>query len=113
LAANDYRQAIPRFAADNAAHNAELVKSIQVIADNHGVTTGQVALAWLVGQREARDLTVVPIPGTTNPRRLTENAAAATVRLSAADMAALDPIAAHVLGEGRPPLPPGIVNAAK
>jgi aryl-alcohol dehydrogenase-like predicted oxidoreductase len=62
LGADDYRQAIPRFAAQNAEHNADLLKPIQQIAEAHGATTGQVALAWLIQQSDARGLAVVPIP---------------------------------------------------
>jgi len=48
------------------------------IADAHGATTGQVALAWLL----ARSPVMLPIPGTGSPEHLEENVAAAGIELS-------------------------------
>jgi aryl-alcohol dehydrogenase-like predicted oxidoreductase len=56
------------------------------MADGLGITPAQLALAWV----QAKGEDIVPIPGTKSPRRLEENAAAVDVRLSAADIAALD-----------------------
>jgi aryl-alcohol dehydrogenase-like predicted oxidoreductase len=49
------------------------------------VTPAQVALAWVLAQGP----NVIPIPGTKRVERLDENAAAADLELSAADLAAL------------------------
>jgi aryl-alcohol dehydrogenase-like predicted oxidoreductase len=51
-----------------------------------GATPAQLALAWLLDQGED----VVPIPGTRRPGRLEENAAAAEIGLTDAQLAALD-----------------------
>ena len=56
------------------------------IAERIGATPAQVALAWVMAQREY----VVPIPGTKTPKYLADNAGAAGVELSAADLAELD-----------------------
>jgi aryl-alcohol dehydrogenase-like predicted oxidoreductase len=93
LAADDYRQVIPRFAAQKAEHNADLLKPIQQIAEAYGATTGQVALASLIQQSTARGLAVVPIPGTKHQTRLKENAAAVDIHLTEDDLAAVEPIA--------------------
>jgi aryl-alcohol dehydrogenase-like predicted oxidoreductase len=53
-----------------------------------------VALAWVLAQGD----NVIPIPGTKTPKYLTENAAAAAVELSAANLAELDAIPAPVGG---------------
>jgi len=50
------------------------------------VTPGQIALAWLL--HKGPD--IVPIPGTKRRKYLEENVAAAEVRLTASEMAALD-----------------------
>ena len=57
-------------------------------------------------QSEVRGTAVVPIPGTKRAARLEENAAAADIQLSAADLAAPETIAAQVSGAARPELPP-------
>lgn len=55
------------------------------VADKRGATPAQVCLAWLLQRSPA----VLPIPGTGNQAHLEENAAAAKLELSAADLAAL------------------------
>ena len=78
----DLRAQIPRFAPDALARNLALVDEVRRVAEDRGATPGQVALAWLLAQRPW----IVPIPGTTKPHRLAENAAAADVVLTAADV---------------------------
>jgi aryl-alcohol dehydrogenase-like predicted oxidoreductase len=74
----DWRRNHPRFQAQNMAHNSELVETVKRIAESHGVTAAQVALAWLLGQGSD----IVPIPGTKRISYLEENAAAANVKLT-------------------------------
>ena len=102
LGAGDFRQYQPRFTGDNAAHNAALLAPVQKIAAAHGVTPAQVALAWVQQQAEVHGLTVVPIPGTRKRSRLEENVAATALRLGADELAALEPIAAQVVGDRYP-----------
>lgn len=108
LPPDDFRQAIPRFRGESATHNVGLLKPIQQIAANHGATTGQVALAWLIHQSRAHGTTVVPIPGTKRATRVEENAGAVRIQLTAEDLAALDPIAGQVSGAALPDLPPDL-----
>ncbi|MBW8374616.1 aldo/keto reductase [Stenotrophomonas sp.] len=93
LAADDFRNSVPRFAAEARQANQALVNRISAIAADKGATPAQIALAWLL----ARKPWIVPIPGTTKLHRLTENLGAAAVVLSEADLqqigAALDSIA--------------------
>ena len=51
---------------------------LEEVAAGRGVTTAQLALAWLLAQGEH----VVPIPGTKRRTYLEQNVAAARVRLS-------------------------------
>lgn len=86
LAEGDLRRELPRFAADNLAANLALVGEIRDIAEGHGATAGQVALAWLLAQ----GADVVPIPGTKRRSYLEANAGAAWVELGADDLTRLD-----------------------
>ena len=83
LAETDTRRRHPRFAGDNLAHNLDLVRRIEAIAQRKGCTPGQLALAWLLAQ----DPSLIPIPGTKRKERLHENLGALDVVLSAADVA--------------------------
>jgi aryl-alcohol dehydrogenase-like predicted oxidoreductase len=56
------------------------------IADRHGASPWQVALAWLL----ARSPAMLVIPGTGSTSHLEDNVAAARVGLGADDIAALD-----------------------
>jgi aryl-alcohol dehydrogenase-like predicted oxidoreductase len=95
LPAGDYRHSDPRFNAENAARNAASVALIKTIADKHGATPAQIALAWVLAQGQD----VVPIPGTKRVRYLEQNAAARDVRLAPGDVAALDGIATQTAGQ--------------
>jgi aryl-alcohol dehydrogenase-like predicted oxidoreductase len=93
FAADDFRNSVPRFAAEARQANQVLVDRITAIAGAKGATPAQVALAWLL----ARKPWIVPIPGTTKLHRLQENLGAAALQLSADDLqqigVALDSIA--------------------
>ncbi|WP_141984126.1 aldo/keto reductase [Saccharothrix saharensis] len=82
FAAGDFRLVgQPRFAEENLARNLALVESLREVAREHDVTPGQIALAW-VHHRGA-----VPIPGTKRVKYLEENAAAADLELTEAQLA--------------------------
>ncbi|MFC7328277.1 aldo/keto reductase [Marinactinospora rubrisoli] len=92
FASGDIRGTIPRFSSENRAANLELVAHVTRLAEAKGATPGQIALAWLLAQHPW----IVPIPGTRRRGRLTENAAATRVALSADERADLDSLAARV-----------------
>ena len=98
LTADDVRLRFPQLAGDNARHNAELLEPIRTIAANHGVTSAQVALAWVHARQQVHNLTVVPIPGTRRRSRLDENLAAVDLQLSHGDLDELGRISAKVAG---------------
>ena len=80
---NDTRSArFPRFAEENFRKNLELADKVREVADDRGVTSGQLALAWLLAQGED----IVPIPGTKRRKYLEENAGAADVTLAKEDL---------------------------
>jgi aryl-alcohol dehydrogenase-like predicted oxidoreductase len=87
LSANDSRTTrMPRFAGENFDKNQVLVERVRAIAERKGVKAGQLALAWVFAKGE--DL--VPIPGTKRRKFLEENAAAADIKLTAAEVAELE-----------------------
>lgn len=77
FAANDFRNSVPRFAAQARQANQALVTLLGNLAAARGVTSAQIALAWLLAQKPW----IVPIPGTTRLHRLRENLGAANVVL--------------------------------
>ncbi|TBW33774.1 aldo/keto reductase [Siculibacillus lacustris] len=86
LAEGDFRRRLPRFQEAALAANARFVAVLEEIAESHGATKAQLALAWVLAKGDD----IVPIPGTRRIDRLEENAAAASVLLSAADVAAIE-----------------------
>ncbi|MEV7600913.1 aldo/keto reductase [Kitasatospora sp. NPDC089797] len=90
LPEDDFRRRLPRFQQDALKANLELVGRVRGIAERIGATPAQVALAWVLAQGRY----VFPIPGTKTPRYLVDNAGAAAVELSAADLAELDALPA-------------------
>jgi aryl-alcohol dehydrogenase-like predicted oxidoreductase len=86
LAADDARRRMPRFAAENLPKNLELVGALRRLAAAEQCTPAQLALAWLL----SRGPEIVPIPGTSHPERLAENAAAADLCPAPETLAALE-----------------------
>lgn len=80
---SDFRNTVPRFAAEARQANAKLVEAVTAIATAKGATPAQIALAWLLAQRPW----IAPIPGTTKLHRLDENLGALDVDLTEADLA--------------------------
>ncbi|MDQ0580760.1 aldo/keto reductase [Streptomyces rishiriensis] len=102
LTADDFRRQQPRFTGDNAAANGALLDPVRAIAEAHGATPAQIALAWVQQQSRVHGLSVVPIPGTRKPTRVEENAAATTIELTPSELASLEPIAGEVAGDRYP-----------
>ncbi|EJI9867388.1 aldo/keto reductase [Salmonella enterica] len=97
---DDFRSIVPRFATAALEANEKLVALLGELAGEKGVTSAQIALAWLLAQKPW----IVPIPGTTKQRRLEENLAAAELTLATEDLRkitqALD--AVDIVGERYP-----------
>jgi aryl-alcohol dehydrogenase-like predicted oxidoreductase len=89
LAPDDYRRLSPRFQGGNFEKNLELVRGIEAMARDKGITPAQLALAWVLAQ--GKD--IVPIPGTKRRKYLEENVAATEVRLRPEELARIDEIA--------------------
>ncbi|MDB4905511.1 MAG: putative oxidoreductase [Gemmatimonadetes bacterium] len=89
FSADDYRSRSARFQGENFQKNLDLVKRIEQMAAEKQATPAQLALAWVMEQGDD----IVPIPGTKSRSRLEENAAAADIELSDAELQELDAIA--------------------
>jgi aryl-alcohol dehydrogenase-like predicted oxidoreductase len=86
MAERDLRRIMPRFEEANLRRNLGLLGALRELAAELGATPAQLALAWLLH----RGPNVVPIPGTSDPGRLEENAAAAALPLDAATLARIE-----------------------
>ncbi|MCX4647568.1 MULTISPECIES: aldo/keto reductase [unclassified Streptomyces] len=86
--ATDLRNTDPRWQPGNFEKNVEAVDRLGDLAATKGITVSQLALAWLLAQGEH----IVPIPGTRSAARMEENAHAADVALTEADLAAIHEI---------------------
>lgn len=86
LSADDLRRRCSRFDPGNLEHNLAVLEPVRELAQQHGLTTSQLALAWLLAQGPD----VVPIPGTRSRSHLASNLAAAAVSLSSVDLTTID-----------------------
>ncbi len=82
LPEDDRRRQFPRFQDENFQRNIRLVERVREIAEEKGCKPSQLALAWVLAQ--GRD--IVPIPGTKRRKYVEENAGAADVELTNADI---------------------------
>jgi aryl-alcohol dehydrogenase-like predicted oxidoreductase len=82
LEERDMRRGMPRFERENLKRNVALLGEFESLAADNGCTMAQLALAWVLAQGD----TLVPIPGTKHADFVEENAAAATLEISAGDL---------------------------
>jgi aryl-alcohol dehydrogenase-like predicted oxidoreductase len=80
LDSSDFRNGMPRFQGEAFAANLKLLDRFEALARSAECTPGQLCLAWLL----QKDPIIVPIPGTTSPDHMVENAKAADLRLAPA-----------------------------
>ncbi len=92
----DFRNIVPRFSAEAREVNQALVDALDAIANKKKVTKAQVALAWLLAQKEW----IVPIPGTTKLHRLEENLGGAAVSLTSEDLATIHNVISQIEVQG-------------
>jgi len=97
FSSNDFRNTVPRFSPEARKANQALVDRITEFAESKGATSAQIALAWVLAQKEW----IVPIPGTTKRHRLEENLGAVNIALAADDLRELDKLTSQIdiLGE--------------
>ncbi len=82
----DFRAHSPRFQGDNLDRNRELIRRLEPIAQRHGVTVAQLAIAWVAAQ----GTDVLPLIGTRRRSRLDEALHALTITLDVDEQAAIE-----------------------
>jgi aryl-alcohol dehydrogenase-like predicted oxidoreductase len=87
----DMRRTDARWQPGNYEQNLAAIEQLRALAADSGITVTQLALAWLLAQGDD----IVPIPGTRSVTRVEENAAAADVSLTPAQLARIDEIVPH------------------
>jgi aryl-alcohol dehydrogenase-like predicted oxidoreductase len=70
----------------SAGRIGERYSAFAVVAERHGVSPQQVALAWELAQGDV----VIPIPGSSRPETIRDSVAAVDLRLSEDDLALLE-----------------------
>ncbi len=93
---SDFRTKVPRFAPEAMKANMALVDFVREVATRKGAIAAQVALAWLLAQKQW----IVPIPGTTKLHRLEENLGAVAVELTARDLQEIERAASKITLHG-------------
>jgi aryl-alcohol dehydrogenase-like predicted oxidoreductase len=84
--AGDFRGYLPRFSGERAAKNAELVRALQRFAQEHGMTTAQLAISWVLAKRPG----FVPLVGVKTEAQLRDALGAFNRPLAETDVLALE-----------------------
>lgn len=92
----DFRNVVPRFAAEARKANQSMVDLLHSIAKQKNATPAQIALAWLLAQKPW----IAPIPGTTKLHRLEENLGAIAIQLTEADLREINTAADQIAVQG-------------
>jgi aryl-alcohol dehydrogenase-like predicted oxidoreductase len=90
-AKGDFRAGLPRFTGDNLARNQELVAKLGEIAAARGISTAQLALAWVL----AKSGSIIPVMGARTRTQLAESLAALDVKLSTEEIAQIEAAVPH------------------
>ncbi len=82
----DYHSAMPQFTVKALRQNQQMLELLNELARRKQATPAQISLAWMLAKKPW----IVPIPGTRSAARMAENAAAAAIQLSEAEMTELE-----------------------
>jgi aryl-alcohol dehydrogenase-like predicted oxidoreductase len=93
---SDMRRSIPRFSPEARKANHVLVELLRSIAERHGATPAQVALAWLLAQKPW----IVPLFGTRTLGRLDENLGSLSITLTADDLTEIRTVVSTITIQG-------------
>jgi aryl-alcohol dehydrogenase-like predicted oxidoreductase len=91
LGETDFRKTHPRFSGDHWENNRQLAQAFAGMAADKNCTPAQLALAWVLAQAAH----IIPIPGTKRRKYLEDNAGAVDIRLTAADLEAIEALLAR------------------
>ncbi|KAK9293354.1 hypothetical protein L1049_021346 [Liquidambar formosana] len=88
----------PRFTGENFDKNKVFYSRTEKLAEQHGCTPGQLALAWVLHQGND----VAPIPGTTKIKNLDDNIGSIGVKLTKEDLEEIsDAVPVHEVAGAR------------
>jgi aryl-alcohol dehydrogenase-like predicted oxidoreductase len=94
----DARGRMPRFRAGNLERNLELLTALEQVAAGHGVTTAQLAFAWVLSRGDD----IIPLIGTKRRDRLAEALGALDITLTADELSAIEKaVPAHAVAGDR------------
>lgn len=91
----DRRNILPWYAPDKLTNNLAILDKITELAKGKGLTPAQLALSWLLAQGDD----IFPIPGTSNPKRLDENLASASMTITEEEEGVLRQLASGIIAE--------------
>lgn len=80
---------LPWFPPAGGALTGATATALDAVAESHGATRGQIALAWLLH----RSPVLCPTPGTGSPAHPAENLGAREIELTTEDMSRLEALA--------------------
>ncbi|MEI1248470.1 aldo/keto reductase [Rhizobium aouanii] len=83
---DDQRKGNRRFSVDNRQKAKALAEAIRPVAEKHGASIAQIVIAWTLAQPGI----TFALCGARNPAQALDNARAGTIRLDAAELAAID-----------------------
>ncbi|KAJ7366786.1 NADP-dependent oxidoreductase domain-containing protein [Mycena albidolilacea] len=106
LPEKDFRRSVERDDATNFSNILKITDRLTALGEKYGMTSSQVALAWLLAQGEDN----IPIPGTTKIKYLSDNLASFNVKLSAEDVAAVHALALQADAGHRHRYPPAFAK---
>lgn len=86
FSSDDFRKSIPKFQGEQFYKNIELVNEIKNLAEQKGITTIQLALAWVISKG------IVPIPGTKRSKYVEQNIEATNITLTSEELEKLEAI---------------------
>lgn len=84
--ARDFRAHSPRFQGENLQRNLALVEALRTVAEVHGASPAQIAIAWVLAKGED----IVPLVGARRRDRLSEALGALDLTLSEGDLEAIE-----------------------
>jgi aryl-alcohol dehydrogenase-like predicted oxidoreductase len=83
---DDPRSRFPRFQGENLRRNLDLLTALEEIAASRGVSTAQLAIAWVA----SRDGDIIPLIGTKRRDRLADALSALDLQLAPDELAAIE-----------------------
>ncbi|MGH2514685.1 MAG: aldo/keto reductase [Ktedonobacterales bacterium] len=98
FASDDWRSKSPIFDGDLFVRNLAVVEQLKGVADRHGITAAQLAVAWVL----ANPVVDVAIVGARGPHQIEQTVPAADVQLASGTLGVIERIMRDVVPIGGP-----------